>query len=97
MIGVLGAVIVPAFVGSYICAMRQFTLPQYIRACAETKATSLKVVPSVAVAFIQHPLAQELDLSSIKYVRCAGATLQLEVVEKLQNIFKGVHFVQGYG
>jgi acyl-coenzyme A synthetase/AMP-(fatty) acid ligase len=77
--------------------MRQFTLPQYIRACAETKATSLKVVPSVAVAFIQHPLAQELDLSSIKYVRCAGATLQLEVVEKLQNIFKGVHFVQGYG
>ncbi|KAJ5623146.1 hypothetical protein N7490_011751 [Penicillium lividum] len=97
MLGVLGAMIVPAFVGSYIGVMRQYTLPKYIRACAEAKATIMKVVPSVAVAFVQHPLVQELDLSSITYILTAGATLQPEVVQKLQSVFKGVHFVQGYG
>jgi 4-coumarate--CoA ligase len=97
MIGVLGAMILPAFVGSYIGVMRQYTLPKYIKACAEAKATIMKVVPSVAVGFVQHSSAQELDLSSITYIMTAGATLQPEVVQKLQNVFKGVYFVQGYG
>ncbi|OQE04487.1 hypothetical protein PENVUL_c032G06528 [Penicillium vulpinum] len=97
MIGALGAVLFPAYMGSYVAAMRNFTLPSYIKACAKVKATTLKVVPSVAVAFAQHPLVKELDLSSIKYILSAGATLQPEVVRKMQELLKGVCFVQTYG
>lgn len=97
IIGVVGVLLVPAYVGSSVTIMRQFELTEFIRACAETKATTMKTVPSIAVAFAQHPLAQKVDLSRIAYVLCAGATLRPAVVQKLQTILNGVHFVQAYG
>ncbi|OGE55191.1 hypothetical protein PENARI_c005G11496 [Penicillium arizonense] len=97
MLGALGAILVPPFVGSYVGVMKEFELQDYIKACAKSRATILKAVPSVVVAFAQHPLAQKLNLTSVNNILSAGATLKPEVVAKLQNLLKGVSFVQGYG
>lgn len=80
MIGAPGAVTIPVFVGSYIGAMRRFSLPKYIKACAKIRATTLKMVPSVAVAFVKSLLVQEIDLSIIDYILPGGAMLKPEIV-----------------
>ncbi|KAL3474470.1 amp dependent CoA ligase [Aspergillus californicus] len=97
MMGVLGALLVPAYVGSYIGIMRQFDLENYIKACSMAKATILKMVPSIMADFVQHPLTQDLDLTSVDTLLSAGAALKPEVVAKLQRLLKGVNIVQGYG
>ncbi|KAL4939244.1 hypothetical protein BDV06DRAFT_225215 [Aspergillus oleicola] len=97
MMGVLGALLVPAYLGSYIGIMRQFNLEQYIRACAKVRATILKMVPSIMADFAQHPLTQDVDLTSVDTLLSAGATMKPEVVAKLQKLLQGVNIVQGYG
>lgn len=97
MMGVLGALVVPPYVGSYIGIMRQFNIELYIKACAKVKATVLKMVPTIMADFVQHPLTQDVDLTSVDTLLSAGATLKPEVVAKLQKLLRGVNIIQGYG
>jgi acyl-CoA synthetase (AMP-forming)/AMP-acid ligase II len=97
MMGVLGALLVPAYVGSYVGIMKQFNIEQYIKACANVKPTILKMVPTILADFVQHPLVQDVDLTNVDTLLSAGATLKSEVVAKLQRLLRGVNIVQGYG
>lgn len=97
MFGLLGVVAIPAFVGNYVMLMRQFVYADYIEACAKIKATTMKMVPAIAVAISKDPRIEKLDLSSVNTVLSAGATLQAEVVNRLQKLLNGVYIIQGYG
>ena len=97
MFGLLGAMLVPSFLGSYCMIMKQFEYQQWIIACSAIKATNMKMVPAIAVAIAKDPNAEKLDLGSVNYITCAGATMQAEVVRRLQFLLKGVSILQGYG
>jgi acyl-CoA synthetase (AMP-forming)/AMP-acid ligase II len=55
------------------------------------------MVPAVAVAISKDRRINNLDLTSVHTLMCAGAALQIEVVQKLQQIMPRVSIVQGYG
>ena len=77
--------------------MKQFEYQTWITACSTIKATNMKMVPAIAVAIAKDPNAEKLDLGSVNYITCAGATLQTEVIRRLQHLLKGVSILQGYG
>jgi 4-coumarate--CoA ligase len=54
------------------------------------------VLPT-AVAISKDPNLENIDLISVNTILCAGATLQTEVVLRLQHLLKGVSIIQGYG
>ncbi|KAF2489670.1 acyl-CoA synthetases/AMP-acid ligases II [Lophium mytilinum] len=95
--GMISGIIVPPYVGSYIAMMRQFNYDDFVHGVARTKATMMRMVPSTAIAIAKDPALDKIDLSSADTILCAGATLQTEVVERLQHLLKGVAIVQGYG
>ncbi|GAB7354598.1 hypothetical protein MBLNU459_g5039t1 [Dothideomycetes sp. NU459] len=95
--GLLGAMLVPSFVGSYIAIMHQFEYGRWIQACADIKATTMKMVPAIAVAISKDENLERLDLQSVNTIMSAGATLQAEVVKRLQHLLRGVSITQGYG
>lgn len=97
MFGLLAAILMPSFVGSYVKIMKQFEYSQYVQACADIKATTMKMVPAIAVAIAKDPRVAKLDLTSVNTIMSAGATLQSEVVGRLQDLLQGVSIVQGYG
>ncbi|OCK80965.1 acyl-CoA synthetases/AMP-acid ligases II [Lepidopterella palustris CBS 459.81] len=97
MFGLLGAVICPAYLGSYVLAMKRFEYRAYIEGCARIKATVMKMVPPTALAISKDPEIRKYDMSSVDYILCAGATLQVEVVHRLQELMKGCYITQGYG
>jgi acyl-CoA synthetase (AMP-forming)/AMP-acid ligase II len=55
------------------------------------------MVPAIAVAITKDPRIASLDLTSVHTLMCAGAALQVEVVQKLQKIMPRVSITQGYG
>ena len=57
----------------------------------------MKMVPPTAVAISKDPNVEKLQLDSVNTILCAGGTLQVEVVQKLQRLLKGVSIVQSYG
>jgi len=88
---------VPAYIGSYLVVMKQFDYQEWIEACSRIRATTMKMVPPTALAIAKDPRLESVDLSSVSLILCAGATLQAEVVHRLQYLMKGVSIVQGYG
>jgi acyl-CoA synthetase (AMP-forming)/AMP-acid ligase II len=97
MFGLLGAVLVPSYIGNYVLAMKQFNYAEWIEANSRIRATSMKMVPPTAVAITKDPNVEKLQLDSVNTVICAGGTLQAEVVQRLQSLLKGVSIIQAYG
>jgi 4-coumarate--CoA ligase len=97
MLGLVNAVMGAAFWGSHIVIMKEFNFKEYIRLCAEKRATVMKIVPSVAVAIAKDPEVRKLDLTSLRYIVSTGATLQSEIVSTLVKLMDGVDIIQGYG
>jgi len=97
LFGLLGAVMVPAFIGNYLVAMKQFKYQEWIEANSRIQATMMRMVPPTALAIAKDQKLENVDLSSVNVILCAGATLQTEVVQRLQHLLKGVSIIQGYG
>jgi acyl-coenzyme A synthetase/AMP-(fatty) acid ligase len=55
------------------------------------------VVPPTALAIAKDPNIEKYDLTSVQVIMCAGATLQAEIVGRLQALMGGCDIVQGYG
>jgi len=77
--------------------MKQFNYKEWIDACSRIRATTMRMVPPTAVAISKDPNIENIDLTSVDTILCAGATLQTEVVQRLQFLLKGVSIIQGYG
>ena len=97
MFGLLGAILVPSYIGNYVMAMKQFNYQEWIEASSRIRATTMKMVPPTAVAISKDPNVEKLGLDSVSTTVCAGGTLQAEVVQRLQALLKGVSIVQAYG
>lgn len=95
--GIIVAVMLNAFLGSYVVAMKRFDFRQYIERCATIRATILRMVPSTAVLLAKESWVQELDLKSVRCIISSGAVLQDKIVARLHEILGDTEIVQGYG
>lgn len=96
--GLVSAVLMPAWVGSYLQIMKRFDYLEYLRRCASIKATVLRLVPAAAVRMIKDPMVKQLDLTSVQAVMCSGAGLSDTTVEALKGMLApGAGVLNGYG
>jgi 4-coumarate--CoA ligase len=96
--GLVSAVLMPAWVGSYMQILKRFDYLDYLRRCADIKATVLRLVPAVAVRMIKDPTVKQLDLTSVQAVMCSGAGLSDTTVEALKDMLAlGAGVLNGYG
>jgi acyl-coenzyme A synthetase/AMP-(fatty) acid ligase len=91
------AIVVPAFTGQHVIAMKKFEFIPYLRKCAEVRATVARLVPATVIQLIKDPAVRDMDLTSINTVFCAGASLPDEVADALTKQLKGVAVLNGYG
>jgi 4-coumarate--CoA ligase len=97
MFGLIGAVTLAPYQGHFLCIQRTFDFRKYIEASSKIKATILRMVPPIAIAIAKDPFVQTLDLTSVHTILCAGAPLQVDVVQALQKLMREVRITQGYG
>ncbi|KAG9522051.1 acyl-CoA synthetases/AMP-acid ligases II, partial [Aureobasidium melanogenum] len=97
MFGLASVVLPTAVSGSYVMLMPSFTYPGFIEGSARIRANVMRTVPAIAVMIAKDPNISKYDLSCVKSLICAGATLQEEIVSRLQDVFAGVEITQGYG
>ncbi|KAF7564012.1 hypothetical protein G7046_g158 [Stylonectria norvegica] len=96
--GIVSAVLLPAWVGSYVQAMQKFNYLAYLERCAEIRATVLRLVPAAAVRMTKDAAVKRLDLSSAQTAMCSGAALSDEVVDGLRSMLApGAGVLNGYG
>ncbi|KAF2104582.1 acyl-CoA synthetases/AMP-acid ligases II [Rhizodiscina lignyota] len=95
--GLVIGMLMPAFFGSHVVAMPQFDFVQYFQRCAEIRATCIRLVPSTAIRLAKDAKVSKLDLTSVQTMYCSGASLPIEVAEKLQVRLKGCSILNGYG
>ncbi|KAH8738322.1 luciferin 4-monooxygenase [Ilyonectria robusta] len=84
--GIVSAVLLPAWVGSYVQAMKKFNYSGYLERCAEIRATVLRLVPAVAVRMVKDAGVKRLDFSCVQAAMCSGAPLSDDVVEHLRRL-----------
>ncbi|KAF4460124.1 acyl- synthetases AMP-acid ligases II [Fusarium albosuccineum] len=96
--GIVCAVLLSAWVGSYVQTMKRFNYMAYLKRCAKIRATVLRIVSSVAVRMVKDPDVKTLDLSSVQAVMCSGAPLSHDVATDLQKLLApGAGVLNGYG
>ncbi|KAK6217826.1 UV excision repair protein rad23 [Pestalotiopsis sp. IQ-011] len=88
---------VPAMSGVLLVLLREYTFQKYISACAETKATILRMVPPTAVAMAKDPWVAQQDLTTVHTIMCAGAVLPPEIISRLEKLMPRASIGQGYG
>ena len=97
MFGLIGAVTLAPYQGHFLCIQRVFDFRKYIETSSMIKATILRMDPPIAIAITKDDFVQTLDLTSMHTILCAGAPLQVDVVQALQKLMGGVRITQGYG
>ncbi|KAH7170017.1 acyl-CoA synthetases/AMP-acid ligases II [Dactylonectria macrodidyma] len=96
--GIVSAVLLPAWVGSYVQAMKRFEYSAYLKRCADIRATVLRVVPAVAVRMVKDPDVKGLDLRCVQAAMCSGAPLSDDVVGGLQSLLApNASVLNGFG
>lgn len=96
--GIVSAVLMPAWVGSYMQAMKKFDYLGYLRRCSEIRATVLRLVPAAAIRMVKDHQVKSLDLGSVGAVMCSGAALSDETVDGLRGMLApGAGVLNGYG
>ncbi|KAH7162097.1 acyl-CoA synthetases/AMP-acid ligases II [Dactylonectria estremocensis] len=96
--GIVSAVLLPAWVGSYAQAMKRFDYTEYLKRCAKIRATVLRIVPAVAVRMVKDPDVRRLDLSCVQAAMCSGAPLSDDVVGGLQSLLApNASVLNGFG
>jgi fatty-acyl-CoA synthase len=77
--------------------VRRFDPPQVLRIIEEERATSMSMVPTMAVAMLNCPELGSFDVSSMKDVMLGGAAASPELVARLEQAFPAANVVAGYG
>ncbi|KAN0088986.1 acyl-CoA synthetases/AMP-acid ligases II [Hyaloscypha variabilis] len=85
------------WLGTYTMLMKKYSLDALLKLSAYHKATTLRLVPPIALAMMKADSLGSYDLSSIKFIMCSGAALQQDVIEALQRRMNKAPIFQGYG
>ncbi|XP_050304631.1 luciferin 4-monooxygenase-like [Anthonomus grandis grandis] len=83
--------------GHTVICMRQFDGEVYLRSIQDYKIDSIGIAPPLALFFINSPLVDQYDLSSLKDVFCGAAPLGRDVEEQLKKKLNIKSMRQGYG
>ncbi|CAM1506232.1 Fc.00g058730.m01.CDS01 [Cosmosporella sp. VM-42] len=87
----------PLFTGGYVRLLRNYNIHEYVKACVEIRATTLRVVPPTVVAMVKDPFVRQQDLASVRTISCAGAVLAPDIITELRQMMGEVELIQGYG
>ena len=82
--------------GATIVTMPRFDLPQFLDLTQKHRITGMHIVPPIALALAKHPLVDQYDLSSLRFLLSAAAPLGAAVEEACRRRL-GAAVSQGYG
>jgi 4-coumarate--CoA ligase len=68
-----------------IVFLKKFEANLFLRTIEKCRITILTLVPPIMVLLAKSPLVDKYDLSSVKYIDCAGAPLNRETEEILKR------------
>ena len=79
-----------------VVTMPKFDLEQFLQLHQQHSVDFSFIAPPIAVALAKHPVVDNYDLSSLKYIQCGAASLDKELAETVQRRLDVV-LVQGFG
>ena len=82
--------------GARVITLPRFDLPAVLQLIASERVTRFFVVPPIVLALAKHPMIDEFDLSSLRYVMSGAAPLGAELTVAAQERI-GCSIGQGYG
>lgn len=91
------AVVAGPWLGYRTVLMKRYDLDNFLRLSSEIKATTLRILPTIAVSMAKSNLIKKYDLRNVKYIMCSGASLSENILEILQRHLSNVSVSQGYG
>jgi len=81
---------------SLIVTMPKFDLAGFLRAIADHRTDHLYIVPPIALALAKSPLVDDYDVSSVRFMVSAAASLDAELAKAVARRL-GVAVLQGFG
>jgi acyl-CoA synthetase (AMP-forming)/AMP-acid ligase II len=81
---------------SLIVTMQRFDLAGFLRAIAEYRTDHLYIVPPIALALARSPLVDDHDVSSVRYLVSAAASLDAELARAVAHRLDAC-VLQGFG
>lgn len=85
------------YVGGCVCLLEVFRLPEAYEVIEKGKAWDFPCVPTMMVAFLDHPDRKKYDLSSLKAVHIAAAPAPLPLWERTLKELQVDDLFTGYG
>lgn len=83
-------------IGATLVLVPRFNVEVVLKLIAKTRPTFFPGVPTMYVAFNNHPDLKKYDLSSVKYWTSGGAPLPMDVMERFEYLTGG-RLIEGYG
>ncbi len=77
--------------------LKKFDPAAVLELTARERVTSFGLVPTMAIALLNHPALHLHDLSSLRKVNLGGAPANVALVRELERKIPGCHFYGGYG
>ena len=69
-------------IGATVVSMPRFDLPQFLALIQEHRATAAYLVPPIVLALAKHPVVDEYDLSSLRWIMSGAAPLGKDVAAR---------------
>ena len=82
--------------GATLVTMPRFDLEVFLRAHQQYRVTYTYVAPPIVVALAKHPMVDQFDLGSLRFMLCGAAPLSAELAAEAGRRI-GCEIVQGYG
>jgi acyl-CoA synthetase (AMP-forming)/AMP-acid ligase II len=83
-------------VGATVISMPRFDLVQFLRLAQEHRATGAYLVPPIVLALAKHPVVDDYDLSSLRWIISGAAPLGRDLAQAARSRL-GCLVLQGYG
>ncbi|MFD4502243.1 4-coumarate--CoA ligase family protein [Streptomyces sp. NPDC058457] len=83
--------------GATVVVLPRFELETFLAAIQTHRITGLWVAPPIVLALAKHPLVEQYDLSSLKYVMSAAAPLDAQLATACGERLGMPPVAQGYG
>ncbi|MER5635648.1 AMP-binding protein [Kitasatospora sp. NPDC002227] len=87
----------PLRCGATVVVLPRFDLEQFLKTIQEQRIEGLFVAPPVVLALAKHPMVDQYDLSSVRYLLSAAAPLDADLAEVCARRLGLPRVLQGYG
>jgi long-chain acyl-CoA synthetase len=94
--GLTVGMLLGSLLGSTLILIPKFDIDLLVQAIEQFRPTFFPAVPTIYVALLNHPRANQIDFSSIRYFNSGAAPLPLDVIERFEAL-TGSMLRQGYG